>query len=74
LKPVIILTTVRGREKEGQISEAMPPRRRRRNRLRGVSRRPRGRIQAWVQALAQPMTPARVAGPGSPNGAMEVGA
>jgi hypothetical protein len=45
------------------------PRRRRNNRLPGVPRRPRGQIQA----LAQPMTPARVAGPGSPNGVTEVG-
>jgi hypothetical protein len=29
--------------------------------------------QAQAQALAQPMTPARVAGPGSPNGVIEVG-
>jgi hypothetical protein len=51
-----------------------PPRRRRNNRLRGVPRRPRrprGQIQAQAQALAQPITPARVAGPGSPNGAIE---
>jgi hypothetical protein len=36
-----------------------------------LPRRPRGQIQAL--ALAQPMTPARVAGPGSPNGVIEVG-
>jgi hypothetical protein len=35
-------------------------------------RRPREQIQALAQALAQPMTPVRVAGPGSPNGLIEV--
>jgi hypothetical protein len=33
---------------------------------------PRGEIQAQAQALAQLMTPARVAGPTSPNGIIEV--
>jgi hypothetical protein len=66
-----------------QVSEAVPrderltglrqpPRRRCNHRLWGVPRRPRGQIQALAQALAQPMTRARAAGPGSPNGAIEV--
>jgi len=46
----------------------VPPRRRRNKRLRGVPRRPRRQIQA----LAQPITLARVAGPGSPNGVIEM--
>jgi len=46
------------------------------NRLRrgGVPskpRGPRGQIQAQAQELAQPITPARVAGLGGPNGAIE---
>src|SRR5205085_796081 len=34
---------------------------------------PGGQIQALAQALAQPMTPVRVAGLGSPNSVTEVG-
>ena len=32
-----------------------------------MPRKPRGRIEAQTQALAQPITPAIVAGPGSPK-------
>ena len=45
------------------------PRRRRNDRLRGVPRRPR-RPRRQIQAQAR--APARVAGRGSPNGAIEV--
>jgi hypothetical protein len=50
-------------------TDLRPPRRRRRNRLRGI---PRRQMQALAQALAQPTTPARVVGPGSLNGVIEV--
>jgi hypothetical protein len=57
-----------------QIGLRLPPRRRRNKRLRGVPRRPRRQVQALAlaQALAQLITLARVAGPGSPNGVIEV--
>jgi len=62
--------------RNAQTGLRLPPRRRN-NRLRRVPRRPRGQIQAQAQAqtqaLAQPITPARVAGPGSPNSVIKVG-
>jgi len=38
----------------------------------GVPRKPRRQIQALALALAQPITLARVEGPGSPNGVIEM--
>ena len=57
-----------------QIGLRLPPRRRRNKRLQRVPRRPRRQIQAQAlaQALVQPITLARVAGPGSPNGVIEM--
>ena len=54
-----------------QIGLRLPPRRRRNKRLRGAPRRPR-RPRRQIQALAQPITLARVAGPGNPNGVIEM--
>jgi len=55
-----------------QIGLRLPPWRRHNKRLRGggVPRKPRRQIEA--QALAQPITLARVEGPGSPNGVIEI--